>query len=311
LIARWLFGTLQRLQKEGIVHRDIKPQNIIVGPNFELKLSDFGVAVVRPTPHNELLVADFRRMINPGSNKASVSTRDSIETQDGRGCEHAPDGVSAFPDEPLVGTFKYLSPEALQSSEALASSDVWAAAVTIHQLLTGKFPFEGDEENELTQMILKNAPRLDSSLSLSARTFLAAILLKDSARRLGHTSTVQIDFESILGHPFLKNSRDPTSPSNLKGVPEAPIRVCAAYWRWLGLLWSKVTLELYPCRIRVVKPPDKCLHSIALGDIERVEGLHSGRLRLVTSVREYAFDLQGEAPRDWVEDIARQLPTVC
>ncbi|HSJ16805.1 MAG TPA: protein kinase [Solirubrobacterales bacterium] len=108
---------LEYAHRQGIIHRDVKPGNLMViggpapdgdgGPDdMTVKLTDFGIA------------------------RAGEQTR---LTQVGS----------------VVGTAAYLAPEQARGEEATPSSDVYALGVVIYQLLTGRLPYEGSSLAEL------------------------------------------------------------------------------------------------------------------------------------------------------------------
>ena len=98
-----LLGALEFAHGAGIVHRDVKPANLMIDAAGNAKLADFGVA----------------RVEDPDA--AGEKTR-----------------VGA-----VIGTPSYMSPEQMQGSPVDRRSDVWAAGVVFYQLLTGVKPFEG------------------------------------------------------------------------------------------------------------------------------------------------------------------------
>jgi serine/threonine-protein kinase len=100
---------LRAAHEQGVVHGDLKPQNLLVGPDGVLKVTDFGVArlVRRPTPHAE-----------PGA---------------------APRLVGA-----VVGTPEYMAPEQLLGQEPDTRTDMYAAGIVLHECITGATPFQAD-----------------------------------------------------------------------------------------------------------------------------------------------------------------------
>lgn len=133
LVMRLLDG-LAAVHAAGVVHRDVKPENILIEPvDGELvpKLVDFGIAL--------------------------------------RADPSAPRQTAAGG---IVGTPAYLSPERALSASADAAADVWAVGVTLYELVTGRLPFEGHDMLRLLRAILDAplpyprdlAPALDGAL---------------------------------------------------------------------------------------------------------------------------------------------------
>jgi serine/threonine-protein kinase len=113
----------------GIIHRDIKPSNLFVirktDGNESLKVLDFGISKVTG-------------VAAAGTDMGMTSTRS------------------------LMGSPLYMSPEQMASSRDVGvCSDIWSLGVTIHELLTGKPPFEADNVTELCSKVLTQpTPRL-------------------------------------------------------------------------------------------------------------------------------------------------------
>jgi serine/threonine protein kinase len=110
--------------QKGIVHRDIKPANLFLTRAVDgsplVKVLDFGVAKVRR------------------AGDAGTGTTDPSA---------------------IVGSPRYMSPEQIQSSGAVgAPADVWALAVTLYELVSGRAPFEGENLLEICAAIVSGPP---------------------------------------------------------------------------------------------------------------------------------------------------------
>ena len=131
-----LAATLSAVHKQGVVHRDLKPTNIMLTPDLtrpegeQVKLLDFGIAKLM------------------GDNLRSL-----------------PDGRRAAP-ETLVGTFlgtaHYMAPEQCRSAaEVDAKADVYALGVIAYELLSGRLPFEGEVFTIVMRKCTQPPPPLD------------------------------------------------------------------------------------------------------------------------------------------------------
>jgi eukaryotic-like serine/threonine-protein kinase len=132
----------------GIVHRDLKSSNIIVGPDGRVKLLDFGLAV---------------------RTNADASELDTT-------------GSKEMPSE--AGTVPYMAPELLRGRPADRRSDVWALGVLVHEMLTGRRPFVGATRYELAAAILGDpVVPLAREVPAGWRSVVARSLMKDPAER--------------------------------------------------------------------------------------------------------------------------------
>lgn len=106
---------------EGILHRDFKPSNVIVGPGGRAKVADFGLAGYALT------------LTDPASGGAPP---DSL-TKTGA----------------VMGTLPYMAPELLDGGKASAASDQFAFCVTMYEVLYGHLPFRGGDARALSAAI--------------------------------------------------------------------------------------------------------------------------------------------------------------
>ncbi len=108
---------LAHAHDRGIVHRDVKPSNILVGDDGEIVLTDFGIA------------------------------RDE-------------DARDQTMDERVLGTLSYMAPEQAAGDQATGATDVWAAALTLYEALSGRNPFRTKSLNELLERLAAGAKPL-------------------------------------------------------------------------------------------------------------------------------------------------------
>jgi serine/threonine protein kinase len=150
LVAR-ICDAVQHAHERGLIHRDLKPGNILVDPTGQPKILDFGVA-----------------RLTDGHAQATQ------QTDVGQ----------------LVGTLAYMSPEQVLGDplELDTRSDVYALGVILYELLAGRLPYTTSNRlHEAVQAIREEDPRRLSSISRNYRgdieTIVAKTLEKDKAHR--------------------------------------------------------------------------------------------------------------------------------
>src|SRR6058998_2043661 len=141
-VGKQLCRALEVAHAEGVIHRDIKPQNIVVEPSGFLKVMDFGIA----------------RLANPPQGKGLTEAGTSIGTPD------------------------YMSPEQLSGAELDPRSDLYAAGVVLFECLTGRVPFEAETTCELVAKHLEEETPDPRKLNSEVPPALAAVIVKAMAK---------------------------------------------------------------------------------------------------------------------------------
>ncbi len=138
-IAAQIGDGLGAAHAQGIVHRDVKPANVLVCENDRVKILDFGLA----KPGRRLGDASGRAAIpNPDGLPASFDALDFYHTQEGV----------------IWGSLRYMSPEQFTGDAVDARSDVFSLGVVMYQMLTGRLPFIAKTPREQLSALLKQDP---------------------------------------------------------------------------------------------------------------------------------------------------------
>ncbi|HJX89026.1 MAG TPA: protein kinase [Pyrinomonadaceae bacterium] len=111
----------------GIIHRDVKPENIMIRPDGIVKVVDFGLAKLM----DHALVVNHAALTMP-----AVSTDSGI----------------------VKGTTSYMSPEQARGLEIDARTDIWSLGVVLYEVITGRPPFEGPTKSDILASILTKQP---------------------------------------------------------------------------------------------------------------------------------------------------------
>ncbi len=160
-IGKQLCRALEVAHEQGIIHRDIKPQNIVVEPSGFLKVMDFGIA------------------------RLATRAKDQGLTQEGLS----------------IGTPDYMSPEQLSGMELDARSDLYSAGVVLFECVTGRVPFEADTMYALIAKQLEEEPpdprRFNAEVPESLSRVIRKAMAKEPAGRFQAAAEMHDALEAI------------------------------------------------------------------------------------------------------------------
>ena len=159
-----LASALDEAHKQGVIHRDLKPGNILITPGGQLKILDFGLA--------RLLTAS-----------------DDSDTDTG--------------NLTVAGTLPYVSPEELSGAQALDSrSDLYSCGVVLYEMATGKRPHSGNSVGALLAAILHSEPisvrSINSDISPELEAIIRKAMDKDAALRYQSARELKIDLQRLV-----------------------------------------------------------------------------------------------------------------
>jgi len=149
-IAAQIAEALAEAHSRNVVHRDIKPGNVMVTPRGQVKVLDFGLAKLLPQPSED-------------SRAETLSLLTDIGT--------------------IVGTVRYMSPEQAKGETVDARSDIFSLGALLYESVTGTPAFHGANKVEICGQVIHVDPPPPSQLNPNVPRELDGIVLKALAKR--------------------------------------------------------------------------------------------------------------------------------
>ena len=190
VIAEALADALAAAHEKGIVHRDLKPANVMVSNEGRVKVLDFGLAkdVGASDPADATLTSDHRTQV----------------------------GV-------VMGTPAYMSPEQTSGRPLDHRTAIFSMGVVLHEMATGRRPFDGNSSAELASAILRDTPVSVTDVRPDLPSDLARIvrrcLEKDPRHRVQTARDVSNEFRDLARQTSQKLS--PAKTSTARGAAAA------------------------------------------------------------------------------------------
>ncbi len=165
-IAIQIGSALDEAHSAGIVHRDIKPDNVMIRENGLAKVLDFGIA----------------KLSAPLESDAEAATAIKSGTTPGM----------------IIGTANYMSPEQAKGQTVDAGTDIFSFGVVLYEMLAGHLPFAGESAMEMIGAILKDEPKLlPSDVPSEITKIIGQCLQKDRTERYQTIKDVLIDLRDV------------------------------------------------------------------------------------------------------------------
>jgi Tol biopolymer transport system component len=183
-IAIPLADAVAAAHEKGVLHRDLKPDNLMLSDEGRLKILDFGLAKLKPE----------------GALSGISDLPTKSRTAEGR----------------IVGTIAYMSPEQAEGKILDSRSDIFSLGIVLYEMATGERPFQGETTASVLSSILKDTPKAMNEINSALPSLLGRIirrcLVKDPEHRYQTAKDLRNDLEEL-------KQEDGVGPEKRRRIP--------------------------------------------------------------------------------------------
>jgi serine/threonine-protein kinase len=174
-IAKQIAEALAAAHDKGVIHRDLKPGNIMLADG-KVKVLDFGLAKAYDSPSANTDLANSPTMVSMAATSAGV----------------------------ILGTAAYMSPEQAKGRAVDRRTDIFAFGCVLYEMLTAKKAFDGEDVTDILGAVLRVEPdwnQLPDGLPPALRRLLRLCLEKNPKNRRSDATDIRLDLEHLLNEP--------------------------------------------------------------------------------------------------------------
>jgi dienelactone hydrolase len=245
-LAAAIADGLAAAHRQHVTHRDLKPDNIMIGDDGRPRILDFGLARLGGDALSSVASPD-----------APTLVREATTTRSGS----------------LLGTVAYMSPEQAQGKPVDPRSDVFSFGIVLYEMTTGRRPFGGDNSVSTLTAILRDTPAPVTEVQPAAPPPLGRIirrcLEKAPEARYADASELCSDLRTLQGELVSNPGGLGVRPRPARGRWVAAGASAAILLGLAGVVWYR-----HDARVRWVR-------NVALpqltGIVDRIQGLQEGR----------------------------------
>ena len=190
-------SALQYLRNRNLIHRDIKPQNLLLNPAPSF--------MAKQRPEDVPLAASEHSLVQA----VGVETLPMLKIADFGFARHLPSTSLA---ETLCGSPLYMAPEILRYEKYDARADLWSTGTVIHELVVGKPPFRAQNHVDL----LRRIEKANDQIAFDNKTMTISRGMKDVIRKLLKKSPLdRVSYEEFFADPVITGDIPGLAPEDM------------------------------------------------------------------------------------------------
>jgi serine/threonine protein kinase/tetratricopeptide (TPR) repeat protein len=260
-LGKQMASGLEAAHRQGVIHRDLKPGNVKVMPEGQLKILDFGLAYLL-------------------QNETDATTTAPV--------------TDTYID---AGTLPYMSPEQIKGQKPDARADVWSAGAVLYEMSTGKHPFGSNLTGaQLIAAILEQAPKppreVNSKVSEGLESIILRALQNDPKERYQSAGDLRIDLANLATGTIPIYPKRQVGPVwkrwAMAAVAVLGVLVAGIWWRYHSMLPSAPKNRMMAVLPFESVANDAPTNALGLGLTETVtaklvQAVDNGHLQLVST----------------------------